>query len=494
MSSKGVALVTGAGQGIGRAIALRLADDGFDVAVNDITTTGLETLVEEIKSKQRKSTFHVADISFDKQVKGLITDVVEHHGGLDVLVANAGIPKWKPLLEKMAQWMLLATEDDWDKLFAVNAKGTFLCYKYAGAQMVAQGRGGRIIGASSVAGKRGAANMAAYSATKFAIRGLTQSAAIELGPHGITVNAYAPGPIETSMLHYFDGKDAAFFQGKSEDLQEKLSKSSPVGRIGIPADIASLVSYLASKESGFITEDTEPPELDRKDPTDQDVFSAQGILLHFVPLELADVILNMAQYWPCVSAMSDRLLLVPANHETQNNAAAYYLVTPPVPSYQHLEIQMVKFSLSSCDQGWGGDANHYGTYNGSFTWFEAGIIRGAPTDHDVGRDFEQRTIRNADEFDADAFGRLFAPEVVNSLENNRRWALQFNIQVSSTIRNHQIAWTKHDIIDDAAEASARTKGARTGRGFVGTLTPGDRITLIVRAQSSDKFVHSIRAG
>ncbi|KAG6910347.1 hypothetical protein DXG01_011416 [Tephrocybe rancida] len=245
MSSKGVALVTGAGQGIGRAIALRLADDGFDVAVNDITAAGLETLVEEIKSKQRKSTFHVADVSSDKQVKDLITNVVEHHGGLDVMVANAGIVKWKPLLE--------TTEDDWDKLFAVNAKGTFLCYKYAGAQMVAQGRGGRIIGASSVAGKRGTANTAAYAATKFAIRGLTQSAAIELGPHGITVNAYAPGPIETSMLQYLDGEDAAFFQGKSGDYLEKLSKRSPLGRNGSPADIASLVSYLASKESGFIT-------------------------------------------------------------------------------------------------------------------------------------------------------------------------------------------------------------------------------------------------
>ncbi|KAG6872209.1 hypothetical protein C0995_011972 [Termitomyces sp. Mi166 len=275
MSTKGVALVTGAGQGIGRAIALRLADDGFDVAVNDISATDLEGLVEEIKSKQRKSSFHVADVSIEEQVKGLITNVVEHHGSLDVMIANAGIAVWKPFLE--------TTEDDWNKLLAVNVKGTFFCYKHAGVQMIAQGRGGRIIGASSLAGKQGTPIMAAYSATKFAIRGLTQSAgdkifddpqhlqAMALGSHGITVNAYAPGPIETPMLEYLDSENATLTKGKTGDLLEtvntkshstivnelirllQLRHRSPLGFNGSPADIASLVSYLVSKEASFIT-------------------------------------------------------------------------------------------------------------------------------------------------------------------------------------------------------------------------------------------------
>ncbi|KAH0578857.1 hypothetical protein H2248_003049 [Termitomyces sp. 'cryptogamus'] len=245
MATKGVALVTGAARGIGRAIALRLADDGFDVAVNDISATDLEALVEEIKSKQRKSSFYVADVSIEEQVKNLIRNVVECHGSLDVMVANAGIAVWKPFLE--------TTEADWDKLLAVNVKGTFFCYKHAGAQMIAQGHGGRIIGASSLAGKRGTPIMAAYSATKFAIRSLTQSAAMAFGPHRITVNAYAPGPIETPMLQYLDSENAALTQGKTGDLLGILRQRSPLGINGSPADIASLVSYLVSKEAGFVT-------------------------------------------------------------------------------------------------------------------------------------------------------------------------------------------------------------------------------------------------
>ncbi|KAG5722072.1 hypothetical protein E4T56_gene15844 [Termitomyces sp. T112] len=140
----------------------------------------------------------------------------------------------------------LRMEVDWDKLYlyAVNVKGTFFCYQHAGAQMLAQGHGGRIIGSSSIMGKQGTPIMAAYSATKFVIRSLTQSAALALGPHGITVNAYAPGPIETPM---------PLTQGKTGDLLEILRQRSPLGINGSPADIASLVSYLVSKEAGFVT-------------------------------------------------------------------------------------------------------------------------------------------------------------------------------------------------------------------------------------------------
>ncbi|KAG6882279.1 hypothetical protein C0993_011279, partial [Termitomyces sp. T159_Od127] len=295
------------------------------------------------------------------------------------------------------------TEEDWDKQLAVNVKGTFFCYKYAGAQMIAQGRGGRIIGASSLAGKQGSAIMAAYSATKFAVRSLTQSAgtfgnlkvwndkifnshleAMALGQHGITVNAYAPGPIETPMLQFLDSENAALTKGKTGDLMGLLRQKSLVGFNGSPADIASLVSYLASKEAGFVTgqsnnseesdtsdsEDASEVELthdaevelqNQSNPTDQDVFVVHAILLQFVPSELVNVILHAAQYWPCISVENARYTAVKACYSTGNNAAAYYLITPVIPTkYPHLKVEMVKFNLKSCDQGWGGDANNHG--------------------------------------------------------------------------------------------------------------------------------------
>ncbi|KAJ7917135.1 NAD-binding protein [Mycena leptocephala] len=243
MSCKGIALVTGAAQGIGRGVALRLAEDGFDVAVNDISGNSdkLDTLVDEVRKKGRASSKHIADVSQDELVKAMVEQVVKQHGGLDVMVANAGIvgPGYVPIVE--------ITAEQWDRIMGVNARGPFLCYKYAGIQMIKQGRGGRIIGASSVAGKRAVASLATYSASKFAVRGLTQAAALEFGTHGITVNAYAPGSVDTPMLI----GDA----DRTERL-EMVKKKSPLKLVGVPEDIASLVSFLASKESQFITGQT----------------------------------------------------------------------------------------------------------------------------------------------------------------------------------------------------------------------------------------------
>ncbi|KAF7328665.1 NAD-binding protein [Mycena sanguinolenta] len=237
MSSKGVVLVTGAAQGIGRSIALRLADDGFDVAVNDISNNSekLDALVNEIQEKGRASSKYVADVSQDEQVKTMVDDVVARHGSLDVMVANAGITGiTAPLTE--------ISTDNWDRVMNINARGTFLCYKYAGIQMIKQGRGGRIIGASSIAGKQGFTMGESYCASKFAVRGLTQAAALELGPHGITVNAYAPGVIDTTIL------------GAARDtIVEHFTKTSALKKIGVPEDISALVSFLVSKEAQFIT-------------------------------------------------------------------------------------------------------------------------------------------------------------------------------------------------------------------------------------------------
>ncbi|KAE9401212.1 NAD(P)-binding protein [Gymnopus androsaceus JB14] len=126
----------------------------------------------------------------------MVDTVTKNLGGLDVMVANAGILNTtaKPITEYPAE--------EWERIFSINTRGVFFCYKYAAKQLITQGRGGRIIGASSIAGKRAAAYHSAYSASKFAVRGLTQSAALELGEHGITVNAYAPGFIRTAMSRF----------------------------------------------------------------------------------------------------------------------------------------------------------------------------------------------------------------------------------------------------------------------------------------------------
>ncbi|KAJ6450425.1 NAD-binding protein [Mycena vitilis] len=242
MTSKGIALVTGAARGIGKAIALRLADDGFDVVVNDISDSleELSRLVEEITAKGRASSAHIADVSLENEVCEMVEAVVTKYGSLDVMVANAGVCTYNPISA--------ITSEQWDHIMNINARGAFLCYKYAGRQMVKQGNGGRIIGASSILGKQGHEFNPAYVASKFAIRGLTQAAALEFGVHGITVNAYAPGSIDTAML------TTVAPDGTPRDLViAEVEKRSATKTIGYPVDVANLVSFIASKESQFIT-------------------------------------------------------------------------------------------------------------------------------------------------------------------------------------------------------------------------------------------------
>ncbi|KAH7925239.1 NAD(P)-binding protein [Leucogyrophana mollusca] len=164
------------------------------------------------------------------------------------MIANAGIIRVGTLLQ--------TTTADFEANFAVSVRGTFLCYKYAAQQMIAQGRGGRLIGASSVAGKQGHPNQIAYCSAKFAVRGLTQCAALELGRYGITVNCYAPGAIATPMLEGIkvandnSGASDRFYDG---DYYKRMADRSTVGYLGKTDDVASIVSYLVSKEAHFIT-------------------------------------------------------------------------------------------------------------------------------------------------------------------------------------------------------------------------------------------------
>ncbi|KAJ7607217.1 hypothetical protein FB45DRAFT_1040485 [Roridomyces roridus] len=167
-------------------------------------------------------------------MKEMIEAVVRKHGSLDVMVANAGVTG--PGGPNIAN----VTVEEWDRIMNVNARGTFLSFKYAGLQMVKQGRGGRIIGASSIAGKQGSFVHWAYTASKFAVRGLTQSA-------GITVNAYAPGLIEHRCCL---GRLPLKFETMS------FKEKTPLKTLGVPTDIADFVSFIASKESKFITGQT----------------------------------------------------------------------------------------------------------------------------------------------------------------------------------------------------------------------------------------------
>ncbi|PIL27520.1 hypothetical protein GSI_10671 [Ganoderma sinense ZZ0214-1] len=192
-SSRRVVIVTGAAEGIGRGIALRLAKDGYDLGLFDLPSSQ-EKLNQLAASLQDEDSVRVVNVltsvAEEADVKRLVEVVVQELSSLYAMIANAGISINSVLHE--------------NNLISVNVKGTFFCYKYAAEQLIKQGKGGRMVGACSIAGKKGMPGASVYSATKFAIRGLTQSAAADYGKYGITVNAYAPGVIETPLMERLD--------------------------------------------------------------------------------------------------------------------------------------------------------------------------------------------------------------------------------------------------------------------------------------------------
>ncbi|KAI8999039.1 NAD-P-binding protein [Trametes punicea] len=238
-----VALVTGAAQGIGEAIALRLAEDGLDVAVVDLPhkRDELEAIAGVIREKGRRSLTLYGDVSLEADVEAMVKKTTDELGSLDVMVANAGILKRAPIVE--------LTVESWEAIIAVNARGVMLAIKHAARQMITQGGGGRIIAASSAAGTQGLRNLAAYSASKFAIRGLVHTAATELRPYDITVNAYCPGAIKTNMGGQPDEK---MDDGKRATISNDIGMPSDI-KPAEPEVIGSFVSYLAKTESHYIT-------------------------------------------------------------------------------------------------------------------------------------------------------------------------------------------------------------------------------------------------
>jgi len=256
-----VALITGAGgeRGIGRAIAMRLAKEGADVAVNDITANpkksatwdGLPSLVKEIRGLGRNAKAFEADISNSHQVDQLIKDTIQEFGHIDILVNNAGSaagPDRVPIIE--------LDEETWDKVQSINIKGTFLCCRAVAKELVKQGNGGKIINISSSAGVEGISRFGAYCSSKFAVRGLTQVLANELGEYGIQVNAICPGMVITER--YYDIAEAFAPEGvKTEEyldeIECKFISETPLGRVATTDDVAKIAAFLASSESDFHT-------------------------------------------------------------------------------------------------------------------------------------------------------------------------------------------------------------------------------------------------
>ena len=234
-----VALVTGGAQGIGAAIAARLAADGAKVGVLDLNKDAAQATVDQITGIGGSAFALGADVSKADQVQAAVDALVGEFGSLSILVNNAGVLR-DNLLFKM-------TEEDWTTVMDVHLRGAFLCSKIAQKHMV-DGKYGRIISMSSTSaiGNRGQAN---YSTAKAGLQGLTKTLAIELGPFGITANAIAPGFIETAMT-----KATAERTGSTiEAMREAVAANIPVRRGGVPADIANTAAFLAGEEAGYVT-------------------------------------------------------------------------------------------------------------------------------------------------------------------------------------------------------------------------------------------------
>ncbi len=225
------ALITGAGQGIGRGIAVRLARDGYNIAIADINLNNLAEAAQEISALGVRVLKIEADVSSAHDVQHMIQATVDEFESLDVLVNNAGIYPFTPFMD--------ITEEQWDKVIAVNLKSVFLCSQAAARIMP---DGSRIIMTSSVASMLGFSGLVHYCASKGGINGLVRALALELAPRQITVNAVAPGSIITPGTSNTD-----------EGSQKATMAKIPLGRLGKPQDIAAAVAFLASEGAGYIT-------------------------------------------------------------------------------------------------------------------------------------------------------------------------------------------------------------------------------------------------
>lgn len=240
-----VALVTGGGQGIGRAIALRLAKDGADIAIADLNEEEASAVVDEVRAVGRKSTGFRADVSNREEVYAAINHAEKELGGFDIIVNNAGIANVQPLLE--------VTPEEVDRILKINVQGVLWGIQAGAKKFKERNVKGKIISASSIAGHEGFAMLGIYSATKFAVRALTQAAAKELASDGITVNAYCPGVVGTDMWVEIDKRFAELTGAKVGATYKKYVDGIALGRAETPEDVAAFVSFLAGPDSDYMT-------------------------------------------------------------------------------------------------------------------------------------------------------------------------------------------------------------------------------------------------
>ena len=262
------ALITGAGgmRGVGRASALKLASQGADIAITDVQRDatdlppgevrvewrGIHSVAEEIEALGRRCFPVYCDLGEDQQIARLVDEVKDHFGRIDILVNNARavIGRDKTPVTELSKVV-------WDHFLAINTTAVFLCTKLVGREMVERGDGGRIVNIASNAAKQASAMGAAYSASKFAVLGLTQASALNLAPYNITVNAVCPGPINTDRMSYWERDRAAERGVPLEELRSGIvrdaAERTPLGRIAEAEDVANMVAFFASEDASFIT-------------------------------------------------------------------------------------------------------------------------------------------------------------------------------------------------------------------------------------------------
>lgn len=240
-----VALVTGAAQGIGRGIALRLAKDGANICLVDMKKDKLAEVAQDVTALGRRATTFTADVGNRDEVYAAIDHAEKTLGGFDIMVNNAGIAQVQPISD--------ITPEEVERIFRINIQGTLWGIQAAAKKFIARQQKGKIISASSIAGHDGFAMLGAYSATKFAVRALTQAAAKEYASKGITVNAYCPGVVGTTMWTEIDARFSDITGAPKGETYKKFVDGIALGRAETPDDVAALVSFLAGPDSDYVT-------------------------------------------------------------------------------------------------------------------------------------------------------------------------------------------------------------------------------------------------